>query len=140
MFNHLTKELQSLSIEGVYSIDKISWWLIKNKEEYDTQLNFLEGLSQYVDYPKNLTKYTKESQFLDLYEVLNNVVSFYNNESYFKEQLEVYELVKNNVEQLETWLEYHKKDTQYMYEEFVSLFSDISQIMFVNIILGDKNN
>jgi hypothetical protein len=130
------KELKSLeSSEGFYSRDKISWWLIKYEEEYYKQLNFFESIPLDIDNPRNLTKYTKESQFLDLYEALNKVLSFHNNESYFKEQLEVYELVKNDDERLNTWIDYHKTDKKCKYEEFVSLFSDNRTVTGFNLTI-----
>jgi prolyl oligopeptidase PreP (S9A serine peptidase family) len=72
---------------------------------------------------------------LDLYEALNEVLNFYNNESYFEKQLEIYELVKNDNEQFNTWLEYHRADKKYMYERFVTLFSDNATVTGFNLTI-----
>ncbi|WP_158635208.1 DUF3127 domain-containing protein [Formosa maritima] len=133
----LIKELESLSsIEGFYSRDKIAWWLLKHEEEYHSQVSFFDTLSTACDSPRNLTKFSKEAQFLDLYEALSKVLEFYKEEAYYKDKLEVYDLVKNNVEQLNAWFELHKIDNSYKYNQFVSLFQNNSTISGFKLEIG----
>ncbi|WP_298767339.1 DUF3127 domain-containing protein [uncultured Polaribacter sp.] len=128
-------ELENLSDKGIYKRDKIEWWLMKHENEYQTLLRFFDELKSIVKSPRNLTKYAKQSQFLDMYEVLLKVTAFYRNEVYFKEQIEVYDLVKKDIDQLNNWLEIHKTDKKHQYEEFVSLFQDNSLISNYNLTL-----
>ncbi|WP_159022266.1 DUF3127 domain-containing protein [Formosa sp. L2A11] len=135
--NEVFHMLESLSSDkGLYSKEKVAWWLLKYEKEYYSQLRFFETLSINYKSPRNLTKYTKESQFLELYEILNKVMGFCNEEAYYKDQLDVYDSVKNNVEQSKKWFEIHKTDRKHKYSEFECLFQDTSTPCGFNFEVG----
>ncbi|MCH3883498.1 DUF3127 domain-containing protein [Tenacibaculum aquimarinum] len=129
------KELGNLSDKGIYKRDKVEWWLMKYEDKHQTLLRFFDELKSIVKSPRSLTKYANQSQFLDMYEVLLKVTEFYRNEDYFKEQIGIYNLVKNDLGQLESWLEIHKTDKKHKYREFVSLFQDNSTISNYNLTI-----
>ncbi len=121
-------ELNDLSDSGLYSKDKIEWWLLKFEEEYNNLFNFFEAEKVNFTHPRNLSKYKEEAQFLDTYEVLLKVADFYRNEIYFKEQVELYDSIKDSTAQLNSWLETNKLVEGKRYKEFVYLFQNTTKL------------
>jgi hypothetical protein len=105
------EELKSLSIgEELYTKKKIKYWLVKYQLAYKELLKSIEKLSIETSNPyvRNLSALEEESKFLDTYEVLLKVNEYFGNEIYFKEELNKYDLIKNNINELRSWLENHK--------------------------------
>lgn len=128
-------ELKDLSDSGLYSKDKIEWWLLKFEEEYNNLFNFFEAEKVNFTHPRNLSKYKEEAQFLDTYEVLLKVADFYRNEIYFKEQVELYDSIKDSNAQLNSWLETNKLVEGKRYKEFVYLFQNTTKLSGYDFVI-----
>lgn len=104
------EELESLSADGIYSIHKIEWWLLKYADEYEILkeeeskrfMYFIDG--KWVRLPEYLDAKTPNEKFLHIYETLNIVTEFHNEEDYFKQQMAIYKSIKNDSEKVREWL------------------------------------
>ena len=122
------EDLKSLSLDGVYNRPKIELWLKKCEPEYKVQSGFFEEFSKDFTYARSLTKYAFEFQFLDVYEVLVEVLECYSNELYYKEQIELYSTINEDKIQLDSWLQAHKLDEDKKQAKFKQLFQNNSTI------------
>lgn len=120
------EELKSLSKDGIYSIDKICWWLLKYEEEYQRINSIISSIPG--RYPSFTPKYQDEFNLKDLYKSLEEVSVCYTNETYFEEQLKVYNEVKNNVSELENWLATNYLDIGGQQCKFTILFGDTREL------------
>lgn len=80
-FGELIEELESLSDKGLYTRGKIDWWLLKHEERYnslssDFNLLKIEFPNDDIDGHKLLAK---ESEFIKLYDKLEEVSEKYRN-------------------------------------------------------------
>jgi hypothetical protein len=102
-------ELGSLSDNSIFKKDKIEWWLHKYAEYYN----------HYYEENRNRSgmKITHRAD-----------ASTQTKQFYFKEELEVYNNLKNNVKEVNSWLEAHKLGKRQKYQEFVSLFQNTSTL------------
>ncbi|MGO3706568.1 MAG: hypothetical protein ACTJGD_02770 [Mesonia hippocampi] len=89
-FSDLIKELESLSFsEGLYTRDKIAWWLIKHEKGYIELSQIKETLE--AEFPnRNLSEQKsliKELLFIELYEGLED--AFENSNSTDKKEIDL---------------------------------------------------
>jgi len=133
----MIKELENLSDNGVFNRNKIEWWLLKYDEDYQHYYNDKETRSKMkITCRADVSSHRKESidllnkinVFLDTYEVLDKVSEFFRNELYFKDEVVFYNSIKNDLKQLNSWLEIHELDKANKYAEFVSLFQNTSTL------------
>ncbi len=123
------KELKNLSENNTYSISKIEWWLLKYRGEYQNGNSVINAIPSSFTYPRISPKYQEEFNFKDLYERLEEVSICYKNETHFKEQLAVYNKVKNNVSELNNWLATHYLDAGKQQSKFRMLFADNRELI-----------
>ena len=123
------ENLKSLTKDNTYSIVKIEWWLLKYKGEYQYTNSVIDAIPSSFTYPRISPKYQEEFNFKDLYERLEEVSICYKNETHFKEQLAVYNKVKNNVSELNNWLATHYLDAGKQQSKFRILFADNRELI-----------
>lgn len=124
--NKIYEELENLSDNGFYTEEKIVWWLDKHKLRFEKLKTDIEALAKEFqdDYVRNHKGLQKEAQFLDTYEVLQEVLECYKNELYYKEQIEYYNKVKEDELEVNSWLRLHKLDESEMQTKFKMLFQN----------------
>ncbi len=132
---NIIEELEKFNNNGFYKRENIEWWLLKYEEEYRNQFNVLEAEKINFTNPRNLSKYKEEVQFLDTYEVLLKVADFYRNEIYFKEQVELYDSIKDSNVQLDSWLEINKLVEGKRCKEFVYLFQNTTKLSGYDFVI-----
>ena len=132
-FTNFIAELKSLSNKDIYKRDKIEWWLLKYKEDYQYHYQNKEiRPTMKITYRADTKPHIKKSidlentinRFLDTYEVLNKVTDFYRNEVYFKQELELYKSIKADAVGMKYWLAKHNLAESKKYADFVDLFQD----------------
>jgi hypothetical protein len=120
------KELDSLSDKGIYQREKIEWWLMKYRKDYQQfdndvfpsmKITFRADSSK--QHKEKITLINETRAFVNTYKILDKVSEFYRNEIYYKEELEIYSKLKNN---LNAWIRKSAEDSKY--SEFVNLFQD----------------
>lgn len=112
--------LKEYSIEHIYSIDQIKYWLEQHDDLYEyAKLNWNKG-SCFGELPCSHTLNNELSKFIDFYNALQRIVVFHEYESYFWLELEEYQLIKDNPLKLKDWV---KRNERLGSEEFVCFFS-----------------
>ena len=103
-------ELLKNQKNNIFSIDKINWWLLKfsnlYKEIYEDLYSkhwfkFQDGTTARLP---PFGKVSREEQFLNLFDALNEISQFHRNEEYFKRQLLAFHQVKDSQLKLKNWL------------------------------------
>lgn len=122
------EELENLSNNGFYTKDKIVWWLDKHKLRFEKLKTDIDALANEFEdaYVRNHKGLQKEAQFLDTYEVLQEVLECYKNELYCKGQIEYYNKVKDDDLEVNSWLQLHKSDEGEMQTKFKMMFQNTS--------------
>lgn len=105
------KELISLSVDSIISIDKVEFWLLKYQDKYNHLKSLREG-----ELPPLSNDAAEDDKFLDLYEHLEEVSRYYRFEPSCKEQLEIYASIKNDTVKVWKWLSTNK---DFYYEELI---------------------
>lgn len=132
-------EFKSLFVDDIISVTKIQWWLLKYESDYlEIKDSFINKEFEYVFY-RIRGKDQEEFSFIDLFEKLQEVSDCHKNEKYFKDELEVYDTIKNDVTKLNSWLENHSLDTKGRQSEFRMLFSDNSELLGYNFNIEIKS-
>ncbi len=104
------KELKTLSIDGVFSMDKIELWLMKYEEEYlkirriedDKSTILLNG--ERVIFPAASEPSGKEGIYLFLYEAIEKLFQLHKRENYFKQEMAIYKAIENVPSEVIEWL------------------------------------
>lgn len=102
-------DLQQLKSSGIYTIEKIEFWLLKYSNSYKSIHNFIysQHLSNLEDGSTvrlpPFTKVSKEEIFIDLYDALVTISGFHRNEKYFKQEMLAYQKIKNSFSNLRFW-------------------------------------
>nr|WP_321221376.1 hypothetical protein [uncultured Psychroserpens sp.] len=103
-------EFESLSDKGIYCIAKIKWWLLKLEDEYNNMreeeserhMSFID--KNWVKLPHYFDSRTPEEKFLNLFDTLNSISELHREEDYFKEEMAIYKVIKNDFEKVKKWL------------------------------------
>lgn len=103
---------------------KLDWWLLKYESAYQDVISVIETIPSDYTFPSIGDRHTYEFQLKNLYELLEEVSACHRNEAYFKEQLELYDEVSNNVTELSSWLESHKLTPSEEQIRFLDFFAD----------------
>lgn len=111
LLNNYLQELKSLSADSIISIDKVEFWLLKYQDEYNHLKYLREG-----ELPPLPNDATAEDKFVDLYEKLDEASRYHKYEPYCKEQLVIYDLIKNDTEKLKKWL---STNEEFYYKELI---------------------
>ena len=121
------EELKSLSNDSIFSIDKIEWWLLKHETFYKQTKRINDSKHLYeiddriVRLPDNIGNPSDEEKFIDVYESLNNLSQLHRNESYFKQEMAIYDRIKNKPQKVKQWL---KKNEKLGTEDYVTFLID----------------
>jgi len=124
---HFISELKSLSSDGIFNIDKIEWWLLKYEKLYvkSKQHNQSEHLykidGKEVRLPDNIGNPTDEEKFIDVYERLDNLTKLHRNEDYFKQEMAIYNGIKNEPQKVKHWL---NKNEKFGSDDYVCFLTD----------------
>lgn len=104
------KEFESLSSDGIYSISKIEFWLLKYYDEYNRiKEKESERFVYFIDakeirLPDHIEVKTVNEFFLHFYDTLIKVTELHKNENYFKSEMAIYNSIKNTPEEIKKWL------------------------------------
>lgn len=105
MLDEVIIELESLSEETRnYSIEKIEWWLLKNREIYKYCEKQHISKSCFHDMGCSCSMNSEESKFISFYDKLNVITEFHRLEEYAKNELIVYKEINHNESSIKNWL------------------------------------
>lgn len=103
-------ELESLSPDGIYSLAKIEWWLLKYSDEYkrirkEESKHFLHSSNgDWVKLPDYIESRTPNEKFIHIYEELNEVSEYHQHEEYFRQEMAIYKEIRNSPDKVREWL------------------------------------
>ncbi|MBU2949715.1 hypothetical protein KO493_03275 [Tamlana agarivorans] len=106
----IIQELESLSADGVCTLAKIKWWLLKHQDDYNKIqkeeskrfMYFVDGKS--IRLPDYIGARTPNEKFLHIYNTLNDVTVKHEYEEYFRNEMAIYKSVKEDNQKLRNWL------------------------------------
>lgn len=133
--NLVISDLVSLSVNDLYSIPKIEWWLLKYFDKYETikELEFnkywykIDGKN--VRLPPLNKPPTEEEKFVKIYDELNTISFFHRNEISLKQEIAIYKSLKNKPEEVIKWLTRNEELYLDKYYEFsVNYFGDVDEM------------
>ncbi len=102
--------LQKLSKNDVYSISKVEWWLLKYSELYNKTYEFVYSQHLFTNDDGSVIRLppfgesSDQEKFLELYEALETISEFHQNEKYFKQELTQHNKIKNSQSELKNWV------------------------------------
>ena len=96
--------LAGLNKDGFYNVPKIDWWILKYEELYDYSYNHRHVNSCFEGMGCCCTEKNPEMKFSSLYKSLKEVTDLHSHEKYFKEELSVFENIRNDHPALMQWL------------------------------------
>lgn len=102
-------ELRDLAEDGVHSINKINWWLLKHYELYKCCKENWNNCSCFGELPCSHTMGSDEDKFRDFYKSLEEIADMHKKETYFREQMQVFEKVRDDAPELTKWLLQNEK-------------------------------
>ena len=111
--------MKGLKKNGFYNVAKITWWILKYEDLYDYSYHHRHVNSCFEGMGCCCTDKNPESKFSSLYSSLKEVVDLYSHEKYFKEEIAVFEKVKDDYPALMQWLQ---KNEVLGSEEFLSFW------------------
>jgi hypothetical protein len=102
------EEFNNLQNNGLYSIAKIEWWLLKYWDYYkelkdDWVCKGNECCMYAVGHCTCIPK-SEEQVFIDLYEKLDELSRYHRREDYAKKELESYNLIRSDQIKLKEWV------------------------------------
>lgn len=115
------QEYKTFCTKDFCNMETIELWLKKHKSNYTLTVEQLEDEKN--SFKINQVELLVKKEFEILYGKLNILSILYKKEPYFKQQLEVYDTVKDSISQLKNWFAYqdeHKNE----YQLFSSVFYD----------------
>jgi len=121
------KQLLGLIIDNIYHIPKIEWWLLKNETLYvqikriNDSKHLYEIDDSIVRLPNNIGNPTSDEKFIDVYESLDVLTKLHRNEKYFKQEMAIYDRIKNEPQKVKQWL---KKNEKLGTEDYVTFLID----------------
>ncbi|WP_298342228.1 hypothetical protein [uncultured Algibacter sp.] len=121
------KELSTLSSDGIYTMAKIEWWLLKYEKAYhhiksiEDYKNTILLNEEEVVLPSLINPPSEEEKFLYLYEALEKLSCFHQNENYFKQEMAIYKGIENEPQKVGKWL---SKNKRFGGDKYVSFFVD----------------
>ena len=103
----ILEEFKSLQSHGVYSIDKVQWWLLKYEDSY-RQLKAQwvcpnEGCYYQVTKHCSCVNKHDELKFLELFKSLDEFSKYHKREDYAQQELDKYHRIKNDEKLVEEW-------------------------------------
>ncbi len=96
--------LEDLKKEGFYNVPKITWWILKYEDLYDYSYNHRHVNSCFDGMSCCCTDKNPEMRFSSLYSSLEEVTDLHRHEKYFKEELSIFENLKDDYPALQQWL------------------------------------
>lgn len=129
-------ELRKLVDTRFISLPKIEWWLMKYESDYQYVISVIDAIPSDYKFPSFGERYAFEFQLKDLYELLEEVLTCYKDEAYFKIQLTTYQEISSNAMALSSWLETHKLTPSKEQSKFKWLFADNREVTGYNLKLN----
>lgn len=133
------EELFELSQNGLFSMNKIEWWLLKysevflelEKSEQSLYFNWLAGV-------KTSPSLRKEKLlFIDTYRALETISKFHRNEDYLKDEVRSYNSLRHP-EKVKEWLEKNETIGSEIYACFLLDYLDYSNdAKHLNVFVKD---
>lgn len=109
-FKQIHLEFLDLSINRIFEMSKIEYWLLKYSELYKKTYEFVHSQHLFTTDDSSVIrlppfgKPTAEEIFLDLYKVLETISEFHRNEKYFEQEIVEYHKIKNSHSKLKNWI------------------------------------
>jgi hypothetical protein len=119
--------LKSLSNDSIFKISKIEWWLLKHETLYkqtkkiNDYKNLYEINDRIVRLPDNIGNSTSDEKFIDVYESLDVLTKLHRNEDYLKQEMAIYNMIKDEPLKVKHWL---KKNEKLGAEDYVTFLID----------------
>ncbi|AVR44786.1 hypothetical protein C7S20_05620 [Christiangramia fulva] len=108
--------LSRLKKNKFYSVAKITWWILRYEDLYDYSYSHRHVNSCIDGMGCCCTDKNPEMKFSSRYSSLKEIVDLHRHEKYFREELKVFESVKNDYPALMQWL---KKNETLGAEDFL---------------------
>tara|TARA_R100000935_G_scaffold58869_1_gene98827 strand:+ start:10040 stop:10564 length:525 start_codon:yes stop_codon:yes gene_type:complete len=96
--------LRSLSIENIYTIDKINWWLLKYYELYKYCKENWNNCSCFGELPCSHTFNSEENKFIDFYQELDEISQLHKLNSECGEEILKLQEFKKERKLIDSWL------------------------------------
>ncbi|CAM4173362.1 DUF3127 domain-containing protein [Flavobacterium antarcticum] len=140
----IADEFEALSDTGFHNVEILETWLSKYDAEYRHQKAIYNSLKENGSIPLLSESFKDESIFVLGYEIVQEVVECSKDEPFFKEQIEIYEAIKNDVTKLSLWLQEHYLETDGKQSRLRKSFQDTRRIsgydFTVTFIFGPLKN
>ncbi|OBQ56927.1 hypothetical protein JJL45_02590 [Tamlana sp. s12] len=109
----ILEEFKSLQSHGIYSIDKVEWWLLKHETHYKNLKGYWycpnpDCLHRIIQHCSCKTKHD-EFKFLELFEALDKLSNYRKSENYAKQELIKYHTISHDEKLVAKWLEENDK-------------------------------
>jgi hypothetical protein len=108
-------ELIHLEVDGLYSIAKISWWVMKYEELSIYSYNYRHTDSCLKDMSCGCAWKSYESKFTDLYSNLEDILDLHKYEKYFEAELETFKGLQTDTSKI-SW---YRKNEKFGNEKFI---------------------
>ena len=116
LYNQIDLQIQesinnfkSLSLKGIHTIVKINWWLLKYYDLYKYCNENWNNGSCFGELACSHTIGSEMDKFRDFYESLEEVANLHKKETYFREQMQILEIVRNDSPALMKWMLQNEK-------------------------------
>lgn len=108
------EELKSLNSFNGISIDKISWWLLKYEDLFEScSYKISTG-----ELPSGAQLFSAKSKFRSLFENLETLERLKSRESIFQKRFELFKSIKNDPIKFKEWIELNKEEALESHFEF----------------------
>ncbi len=127
------QDFQKLSQNLIYSIDRIEWWLLKYSDLYISSYDFIYSQHLVVLEDGSTGRFPpcgkppEQEEFLNLYQALETIAQFHKNEKYFKEQMALFEDVKDDESKLKDWIKNNEEIGSNQYACFLLDYLDYDE-------------
>lgn len=131
------QKLKALSVDGVYTMEKIEWWLAEY-EEYYYQIKdgwFCRRCKTQIGLPCICEIKSEEYIFIELCEHLDHAKHCHRKENYFKQEIEKYHSIKDNGVELKKWLLNNMDLKSNKYYSGFSYLHDLNNNPFISLYI-----
>ncbi len=128
-------EFNNLSKNNTYAVTKINLWIYKYEFVYNQAITSIRSKNSF---PRLLEQNRQAYEFIDFYELLKKISLCSENEMFFKEQLSIYDKIKNNVTKLNNWLNIQHQDNEKKQNLFNDVFYDNRELTDYNFTISSS--
>jgi hypothetical protein len=130
-FNPINEYAEFCS-KAICNMNAIEIWLEKHKDFYNETVVLIKTNA----IKPNLVELAVKKEFEVLYGKLDILLTLYNKEAYFKEQLEDYNTIKDSMSKLKIWFTY-QAESKNKYQLFSSVFYDNRELTHFSLKLDE---